>query len=76
MSSRARLVLTALAGLIGAAVLAGAKVDKNPQAPAGAADPYLWLEDVHGAKALEWVKAQNAEVARRAAGRSRLPEGL
>ena len=23
-------------------------------------DPYLWLEDVHGPKPLEWVKAQNA----------------
>jgi prolyl oligopeptidase len=26
----------------------------------GANDPYLWLEEVHGAKALEWVKSQNA----------------
>src|SRR3954470_7989964 len=24
------------------------------------ADPYLWLEDVHGSKPLEWVKDQNA----------------
>lgn len=23
-------------------------------------DPYLWLEDVHGKKPLEWVRAQNA----------------
>jgi len=23
-------------------------------------DPYLWLEDIHGTKPLEWVKAQNA----------------
>jgi hypothetical protein len=23
-------------------------------------DPYLWLEDVHGAKPLDWVKEQNA----------------
>ncbi|MBS0193579.1 MAG: S9 family peptidase [Proteobacteria bacterium] len=23
-------------------------------------DPYLWLEDIHGAKPMEWVKAQNA----------------
>src|SRR4051812_34808401 len=22
-------------------------------------DPYAWLEDVHGTKALDWVKAQN-----------------
>jgi prolyl oligopeptidase len=61
VSGRPRLVVTVLAGLVGAAVLAGAKVDKNPQAAAGPADPYLWLEDVHGAKALAWVKAQNAK---------------
>src|SRR5262252_4257910 len=24
------------------------------------ADPYLWLEDVHGERSMEWVKAQNA----------------
>jgi prolyl oligopeptidase len=24
-------------------------------------DPYLWLEDVEGAKALEWIKVRNAE---------------
>ncbi|MGA9794959.1 MAG: prolyl oligopeptidase family serine peptidase [Rhizomicrobium sp.] len=24
-------------------------------------DPYLWLEDIHGAKAMDWVKAQNAK---------------
>jgi len=23
-------------------------------------DPYLWLEDIHGAKALDWVNGQNA----------------
>jgi prolyl oligopeptidase len=28
--------------------------------PAAAADPYLWLEDVEGARALEWVHAENA----------------
>ncbi len=26
-------------------------------------DPYLWLEDIHGAKALDWVKAQNVRSA-------------
>lgn len=61
MSGRARLVVTALAALSGAAVLAGATVDRNPHSAADAADPYLWLEDIHGAKALEWVKAQNAK---------------
>ncbi len=26
-----------------------------------ASDPFLWLEDVHGARAIEWVKAENAK---------------
>ncbi|MFO1187926.1 MAG: prolyl oligopeptidase family serine peptidase, partial [Alphaproteobacteria bacterium] len=30
-------------------------------ASAEAADPYLWLEDVEGQKALDWVKAENAK---------------
>jgi len=28
---------------------------------ADSGDPYLWLEDVHGEKPLEWVRAQNAK---------------
>jgi prolyl oligopeptidase len=35
-------------------------VNRQHQEHVGAPDPYLWLEDVHGAKPLEWVKAQNA----------------
>lgn len=31
---------------------------KQPAA-GDASDPYLWLEDVHGAKPMEWVRAQN-----------------
>src|SRR5580658_2418328 len=53
-------VVAALTAAIGAVAFAGASMDTNSQAAAAAADPYLWLEDVHGAKALEWVKAQNA----------------
>ena len=30
-------------------------------ANAGDEDPYLWLEDVQGAKSLDWVRARNAE---------------
>ena len=30
-------------------------------------DAFLWLEDVHGAKALEWVKVENARTAQRLA---------
>ncbi|HEX8782275.1 MAG TPA: hypothetical protein VF764_02820, partial [Steroidobacteraceae bacterium] len=32
----------------------------RPHGSPEAADPYLWLEDVHGEKSMEWVKAQNA----------------
>jgi prolyl oligopeptidase len=36
---------------------------KDTAAPgaAGVDDPWLWLEDTDGAKALDWVKARNAE---------------
>src|SRR5580698_5133662 len=37
----------------------GADAVSESQAAAGE-DPYLWLEDVHGQKPLEWVQAQNA----------------
>ena len=50
-----------LAGLLSAAV--GAQT-VNPESPAPAAtqdDPYLWLEDVTGDKALDWVRERNAE---------------
>jgi len=33
-------------------------------APESADDPYLWLEDVEGAKALDWVRAHNAVTAK------------
>ena len=34
--------------------------DLTPEAVA-AADPYLWLEDVNGERAMDWVRAANAE---------------
>jgi prolyl oligopeptidase len=30
-------------------------------APMTPADPFLWLEDVNGARAMDWVKAENAK---------------
>jgi prolyl oligopeptidase len=60
MNGHRLLAAAAAAAFLGALALAGAKVDKNSQA-AEQRDPYLWLEDIHGAKALEWVKAQNAK---------------
>lgn len=34
-------------------------------------DPYMWLEDVHGARALEWVKGENAKATARLDGDKR-----
>lgn len=58
MSSLAHACL--IAGLI-AAGTAAAKETAMPQ------DPYAWLEDVTGTKALDWVKAQNAKTEARLA---------
>jgi prolyl oligopeptidase len=45
-----------------AIAVASMSVNVSQAAPAAPSDdPYLWLEDVEGAKALEWVKAQDAE---------------
>jgi prolyl oligopeptidase len=33
----------------------------TPAAGGDAADPFLWLEDVNGARAIDWVKAENAK---------------
>jgi prolyl oligopeptidase len=60
MNGSRHLAAAAAAAFLGAVALAGEKVDRNSQA-AEQHDPYLWLEDIHGAKALEWVKAQNAK---------------
>ncbi len=49
-----------LAFAIAAAAMTASLANAAP-APAPEDDPYLWLEDVEGAKALEWVKARDAE---------------
>ena len=50
-------LLGALSG--GVAARAADNLDTNLM-QTDATDPYLWLEDVYGAKSMEWVKAQNA----------------
>ncbi|MFO1412766.1 MAG: prolyl oligopeptidase family serine peptidase [Burkholderiales bacterium] len=45
--------------LVGAALACAAAVVRADEPP----DRYLWLEDIDGPKALEWVKARNAETA-------------
>ncbi len=41
--------------------LAGAAAAFMASFAAAAADPFLWLEEVEGKKAIEWVKAENAK---------------
>ncbi|MGD0867227.1 MAG: prolyl oligopeptidase family serine peptidase [Rhizomicrobium sp.] len=46
-------------GLILASALAGAAIAQNADLTPDSPDPYLWLTDIHGAKPLNWAKAQN-----------------
>ena len=46
-----------------AVIMGGMSQAQDTPAPGTAAstdDPYLWLEDIHGARAMGWVEAQNA----------------
>jgi len=47
----------AVGGMAGALAALGAKGVNDSKVRA---DPYLWLEDIHGARALVWVKEQNS----------------
>ena len=59
-SSGRRRAARAFAGLLAVLPFACTPMtDPNPAAPAATDDPYLWLEDVGGDKALAWVRAQN-----------------
>ncbi len=51
-----RFIVIALALLPALAFAQDAVVSEQPD------DPYLWLEEVEGAKALEWSRARNAEL--------------
>jgi prolyl oligopeptidase len=53
--------LRTLALALTAAAAMGWQIVSAADNAAGDNDPYLWLSDIHGAKALEWVKAQNAK---------------
>ena len=55
------LAVMTVVGALGAAAALGAESVGKSGHGAQADDPYLWLEDVHGAKPMEWVKAQNAK---------------
>src|SRR5262245_4079618 len=48
--------------------LARRPASMNEARPSDIHDPYQWLEDVHGADALSWVEAQNAQTLAALAG--------
>lgn len=51
------LAILSVLGLAGGGAMA-----QTPAAPQlGADDPYIWLEDIEGTKALDWVKERNAK---------------
>jgi prolyl oligopeptidase len=47
-------------------LIAGSSLAQQlPSAAPGAPDPFAWLEDIHGARAMAWVEAQNKRTAAR-----------
>ncbi|HKD54833.1 MAG TPA: prolyl oligopeptidase family serine peptidase, partial [Steroidobacteraceae bacterium] len=51
-----------IVGVMGGMTVMGAdKATRLPQSAADGTDPYLWLEDIHGAQSLAWVREQNAK---------------
>src|SRR5512139_3877124 len=58
--SMSRFALALVLAMSTAGSVASADAAKAPSPP----DPYLWLEDVTGDKALEWARARNGESAK------------
>ena len=52
-------MLTALLALLAGATLARAQTP--PKMPVATSDQFLWLEELNGARAMAWVKEQNAK---------------
>jgi prolyl oligopeptidase len=69
MLRRFIIVLALLACLASVSVADTTPTPASPPSPAVSAsaastdapDPYIWLEDVHGARAMAWVEAENAK---------------
>ena len=55
------------AALLALAYLTAAGPAGDGFATSDATDPYLWLEDIDGARALDWVRAQNSATERKLA---------
>src|SRR3954447_24057348 len=58
-----RLFIASLLAAAAAVTAASAQAPaaSAPAAAASADDPYLWLEDVSGARAMDWVNSHNAK---------------
>ncbi len=70
-------VCACLAALVLSASCATPATDApTPTATAAAVDPYLWLEEVEGERALDWVRAENARSLAILEGDARFPELL
>ena len=68
MRLSAALAATFVVGALVVGAIA-ARAQSTPKTEAG--DPFAWLEDIHGARALDWVKGQNAKTALRLEGDKR-----
>ncbi len=62
-SAVALALLAAAAGCMHAPSKTAAMPIATAGAPMSADDPYLWLEDIHGEKPLQWVESRNAQTA-------------
>ena len=60
MSLAQRLVVVFLGMMGGAMAMEAVGATTRSQGGLEETDPYLWLEEVHGAKSMEWVRAQNS----------------
>jgi len=58
---------------LGALAFAAPAICEAQTAATDAADPYIWLEDANGAKALDWVNAHNAKAVAVLEGDARYP---
>jgi len=61
--NRIPILLTAAITLTGVAI-ASDQPASAPSAVAASDDPFLWLEDIHAERSMDWVKAQNAITAK------------
>jgi prolyl oligopeptidase len=55
---------TRIAALAAIAFFCLPAMSDSPDAPASTDDPFLWLEDVQGQRALDWVRQRNADSAK------------